>query len=323
MSDIIAQLGWDFCKSECKHLAVYIRAVFPTGTNLNACWLSQGTFAPIVGNGHHFELGVGINGHATFWECDESDFSAYLDGYVTHMFGASTFRSFDMPGLPMSRYALLKGITGTVDAGDLAYSGTLSALGDVNTACINTSCAARSEIILDFIYSACNWKFGLGYAFSGQSAESSNCCSVGSSDSSSSLYGFKGGTGLVEIKYKLVDKTVFSGVLATPVTPALATFDAEKDESVATKDSGAYSYGMDTDGADMATDSFTLPNLSCNTSGLMGSQILNKVFAHIDYVWTDSCWQPELGILGSVGFGSGSKTTAQYWDLGVRLGFAF
>src|SRR6185436_1681238 len=77
----------------------------PTGNKPEGEFL----FEPIVGNGHHWTLGVGFNAHAMLWrsECDDSCFGFYLDANITHLFSTCQRRAFDLctPGAN-SRYML-------------------------------------------------------------------------------------------------------------------------------------------------------------------------------------------------------------------------
>jgi hypothetical protein len=54
----------------------------------------------------------------------------------------------------------------------------------------------------------------------------------------------------------------------------------------------------------------------------MNSQILNKIFGHIEYNW-DTLYKPKIGIIGSYGFGNDKYFTALYWDIGGYIGFSF
>lgn len=325
LADIIFQLGWDFLKEDSKHCGIYLRLVFPTGTDLNRYW-AQYVFSPIIGNGKHFEFGAGLSFHGKLFECNDSDLSANFDGYITHMCGANSFRSFDKNGYPMSRYALLKQLKYNIDAENkFQYngSGNIVALGDLNNQCINTSLNIRGEAILDFIYTAFNWELGLGYALSGQSGESINTCNESclNSNLNEYFYGYKGKSGLTDFILNTNNTTLIPNN-TTPVTIDMATFSAQTDANVSINGtSGAYLYGSLTKSGPSSVDLFKLPDINC--SGLMGAQFLNRIFAHIDYVWRDNCWQPEFGILGSFGFQPSKYLTAVYWDMGARIGFAF
>lgn len=89
---------------------------------------------------------------------------------------------------------------------------------------------------------------------------------------------------------------------------------------IAEGDNAIYSYGTDVSVDDAA---FVIPNTQFNSSCLMSAQVLNKLFMHIDYIWKEYELQPEIGIIGSVGFVPQGKPTANYWDLGARIGLAF
>jgi hypothetical protein len=342
-ADIHLQLGYDFYKHDDKHFGVYAKAVIPTGTKLDDCW-AENTFAPTVGNGRHFELGGGISGHMQLWEGDDSEFTAYVDGYMTHMFKATQRRTFDLPGLPMSRYALVKDLSfdSTIslatpnqptsytiadnnNSGDAYKYNGLKALGDVNTASVDISVAVRGEAMLDLIYGYKNWEFGAGYAFSGQSRDKMTCYNENTTDGHT--YGFLGDAGTASIIF-LGNGGAGTAKAATFLNPTEGAFGggtqiyAKTSSAVANKDAGAYTYGNNADPLPASdTNTFTLPQ--CNHSGLMNGQILHRIFGHVDYVWSDCSWMPQLGILGSFGFSQDSYRTAEYWDLGARFGFSF
>lgn len=107
VSDLRLALGYNFLLREHAHLGCSIRAAAPTGTLREAEFL----FEPIVGNDHHWELGVGVSGHVDLW-CDEErdrKLGFFLDGIVTHMFASTQKRSFDMCNNGNgSRYMLLQ-----------------------------------------------------------------------------------------------------------------------------------------------------------------------------------------------------------------------
>jgi hypothetical protein len=96
--------------------------------------------------------------------------------------------------------------------------------------------------------------------------------------------------------------------------------------------SGAYLYGQsvgvdDANGDDYIgtteEDVFLLPEINNNESGLMGAQMLNRLFGHIEYAW-DTLYTPKIGLFGSYGFGSSKKYfTAWYWDVGCYVECSF
>lgn len=104
LSEIQVVLGSDWWQCEDYHFGFNIRGSIPTGTRPRGEYL----FEPVVGNGHHFELGGGLTGHYTFYrdcECDRSA-GVWFDLNVTHLFSTRQCRNFDLCQSPNSRYML-------------------------------------------------------------------------------------------------------------------------------------------------------------------------------------------------------------------------
>ncbi len=358
VADLPIQLGYDFYKCDNKHFGFYLRAVIPTGTDIDQDYAAY-LFQPVIGNGGHFEFGVGASGHAELWSNDDNAFNAYVDGYLTHMFAENQFRIFDASGLPMSRYALMKELTyvaaPTGDADNYQYNHVLKMLGDINNATGDVSCDVRGEFMLDLVYTHCDWEVGAGYAFSGQSHEKMDQDSV-SSSSNNYLYGYKGNSFEDEMYVTVGEDAVdyFNGanskawlhnivtssdvptlaasplvlanVSAAAVVDGTGVFGVQtNNDVVAGKAGGAYLLGTlsgDTAAEDtVAADVFQVPDI--NNSGLMDGQQLHRIFGHVDYVWSNCDWMPYLGVVGSIGMSPDSYKTASYWDVGARLGFSY
>lgn len=321
LADIPLWLGYDFCKSDANHVGAYLKFVIPTGTQVNECFV-QTTFNNFIGNGRHFEFGIGLSAHTNFWVCDESSFGIYGDAYITHLFGATQTRTFDLPGLPMSRYALVYNVTGA--EGALA-TGKIQALGDVNVVDTAVTAAAHGEVVVDLIWACKNFEAGIGYSYKGQSAEKGDC-SPCSSDGAPGNFAYVGnapqryfGVGVSSDKESdaLVKNTKADATAETTTSPFWLDTPTGLVSSVSNGENPAMVYG---ENAAIANALVQLPNTEGNSSGFMPAQNLNLIFGHLDYVWRDCAWQPEVGILGSIGFG---KHTAAYWDIGGRIGFAF
>ena len=86
------------------HAGIALRVVIPTGTHVNGEYV----FQPIVGNGHHWELGANGNIYVLLWE-NESQ-TKKLTGHalanLTYMFKTSQMRCFDLFDKPNSQYML-------------------------------------------------------------------------------------------------------------------------------------------------------------------------------------------------------------------------
>jgi hypothetical protein len=107
LSDIEWALGYNFLSCEDFHYGVLARGSLPTGNKPNSTCL----FEPIVGNGKFWTLGGGLTAHGVLWrdcQCPDRTVSFYLDANITHLFSSHQRRSFDLVGLPNSRYALIE-----------------------------------------------------------------------------------------------------------------------------------------------------------------------------------------------------------------------
>jgi len=93
VSDIQIALGWDFFLGECGFAGLNIRCAAPAGNRSKSIFL----FEPIVGNGHHWELGAGFAGRGLIWEKDgQQQLSFFGELNMTHLFSSKQRRSFDL-----------------------------------------------------------------------------------------------------------------------------------------------------------------------------------------------------------------------------------
>ena len=113
VAELTAALGWNFINHEHGTLGFNVRIAAPTGNSPEACYL----FEPIVGNGHHWELGGGVNSRWCMWRSHDQadDLSFYFDANVTHLFKTHQCRTFDLNCKPLSRYMLAMKFTDNVE----------------------------------------------------------------------------------------------------------------------------------------------------------------------------------------------------------------
>ncbi len=325
LADVLFWTGYDFYKSDERHLGTYIKFVLPTGTIVDETFITH-TFNNFIGNGNHFELGVGCSAHTNLWASDESVIAIHGNAYISHVFNTCQIRSFDLPGLPLSRYALLYQID---EIDHKKTVGEIQALGDVHIIDGIVNAAAHGELVLDLIWATENVEAGVGYSYKGQTAEKiANSCSfekkqyayvgkapqqnigVGVSSSDETLATIGDTAGLV---ISPPGSTVNPVTAITTTSPFwlgektnLVSFVGEKNP--------IHEYGKNT-----PTEEGII-QMPQTAKEIMPTQQLNLFFAHVDYTWRDCSWEPEVGIIGSVSFG---KQTAAYLELGGRAGFAF
>lgn len=93
-SDIQIALGYNAYRSSNAHFGLNIRGSIPAGNKPNPTFL----FDPIIGNAHHWELGLGLSWHIDAWfsKNEKSNFSIYSDLNITHLFKDTQCRSYDL-----------------------------------------------------------------------------------------------------------------------------------------------------------------------------------------------------------------------------------
>lgn len=218
VAEVTAALGWNFLACENYHLGLEVRAAAPTGTRPAGCYL----FEPVVGNGHHWELGVGLTSHWNmFCNCDQTaSFGIYIDGNIQHLFKARQCRTFDLCNKPLSRYMLATQFTKNVQrliAGgqfgcnppsdakipDSQFAKVYMPLANITTIPVDVSADVQGELVIKFATTWCNWQWDLGYDFWGRSCEKIcprfDCCK--DTGLASNLYALKGNAYMFGMSY--------------------------------------------------------------------------------------------------------------------------
>lgn len=167
LSDIQCILGYDLVKQENGHAGFNLRMGIPTGTRPDSEFL----FEPIVGNGHHWELGLGFDGKGLIWEREGTQQTyLYFALNAVHLFKTKQRRSFDFfnnsidvqTGCPQSgfgsRYILVKEFNA-----DGLYDGTVLPAINVSTLCCEVWNSIQFDIALMFAYQQPGFGFDIGY----------------------------------------------------------------------------------------------------------------------------------------------------------------
>lgn len=164
LSDVQIALGYNVVADDIHHAGFNFRLSIPTGNRSQARFLLE----PIVGNGHHFEAGVGFSGHWIVWEKDtHQNLGVYLDINMTHLFASRQVRSFDFikRNDPCddynfgSRYILMK----EFDAAGNYNGTTIPALNRTTLAC-KSHYNFELDMALMLGYSSCWVDLDFGYS---------------------------------------------------------------------------------------------------------------------------------------------------------------
>lgn len=329
-------LGDDIIRQPKYHVGVFLKMSAPTGNEPNPEWI----FNPVVGNGHHWEFGGGLDAHWTFWSKDEQCLQAYATGSITHLFNDHQWRSFDLKTTvgddvcysgAFSRYILLKEFD---NAGN--YNGNLTNAISFTTRKIDSSFGVQGDATFRLLYKNCGWAFGVGYNVFGRSAETIKGPYELADDVKGKHFGIKGLTGTCAREYvngaftgaaqtlnstesqtrmfNLVDPDTHENVEEfTMVDNFKLLLDSQTGDQFVTWDS------PNPPPSPLETTKYiarnSVPYVPVEDSDILFQGIprliTHKVFAHLDYQWDTCChcWQPFVGVGGELEFAQSNGCT--------------
>lgn len=299
-------LGWNFINCPLGHLGINIRGSIPAGTRSKAIYL----FEPIIGNGHHPEIGVGFTSHALLWEKDGNQMiNIFCDINLTHLFASRQRRSFDLinPADPQNldfqgfatRYILAKQFLNGI------YSGiTLPAI-DITTLECDVSAAIQMDFVLMASYEHGGYVVDLGYNAWFRSREMiSNRDPI-----PNNTYALKG-----------IQNVAGPGPLGAQATQSTATIFGNDfaDQALV---------------ADLNPPIYFNDNMIDESSAQASRGFTHKFFGDFGYTWNDCMhWvSPFFGIGGEVEFEGlnprqdikANKNSISQWGVWVKLGFGY
>ncbi len=156
VADLYAAIGFNPIAHEDGFFGFNVRLTIPTGSRLTGTYL----FEPILGNGRHVEIGIGLDGRFRVWEkLGEQELSIRIMGNFMHQCSAQQRRTFDLQCNNFgSRYILLKEFD---TAGN--YTGSLTP--SINHTTLD--CRVRADLYTDIVvmgyYTYNNIECDLGY----------------------------------------------------------------------------------------------------------------------------------------------------------------
>lgn len=174
-AEIQLALGWNFLLADWYHLGVNVRTSIPAGNKPHGEFL----FEPMVGNGHHWEAGIGISGHvmAINHEDTGEQFMIHGDINLTSVLSSQERRSFDIKNKPNSRYMLaakfntnnpdnLRGtVDGTPTQPNFLFAGTYTPVANLTTLDIDVHVGLQVDLalMLSYIHERSSWNIGYGF----------------------------------------------------------------------------------------------------------------------------------------------------------------
>ncbi len=328
-SDIQGALGYNAYCTNWSHFGFNLRGSIPAGNKPNPMIL----FDPVIGNGHHWELGAGLSWHATPWVSeDELDyFGMYSDLNITHLFKDTQCRSFDLFNAQDcsrnlcdknlgNRYTLVERFfapeSTDVHVNDspisVQYQGNLLPTINVTTLPTQVSFPVQVDFALMFVYHRfCDLDINWGYNLWFRAAEKLHCRDRLCENSyalkgDAQIFGFDSNNPL-KLSATQSMATIFSGQKGGNFAGTLYANDnvdnpvrADNTSDVAltqlnTTDSVDFGIAQ----ADINTSSPVKLLTDCDInedSALMPRALTHKVFVNIGRVWRDHTRAPFVGI---------------------------
>lgn len=348
LAEIQVAFGYDFLLAPSYHTGLEVRCSIPIGNEPIAEFL----FEPIVGNGHHGELGIGLTSHCCFWSdsTKERALNAYLDANISHLFNAHQRRTFDLKGMPLSRYMLamdmrapVTNLIATTDSESVVpqsqFKYRFTPVANITTIPVHSKIDIQADIALKFAYTQENIQWDIGYNFWAISCEklcrqSSCCCSHGFDNGwalkgDSFVFGFsENATGTISalgvpLAVSQSNATIFKGTNNWPDGIGSAAWNQnpgidtpkglayDSDEQNLVTHQIPYSATWDNVYTSSAPRIISAQDLDMCSAQAKG--LSHKVFTHLNYTFNAcSTWIPYLGIGGEVEFGKNSHDACRY-----------
>lgn len=336
LSEIQLALGYNLLFEDDYYLGLQLRGSIPTGSRPTGEFL----FEPIVGNGHHGELGMGVCAHWRFWQdaCCDRSFGLFLNAYATHLFATHQRRTFDLKGKPLSRYMLamrvrpqvddlLIGVNGAFEQPTMQFKNVYAPVANFSTINVFVGSPVQLDIALKCAYIRENIEFDLGYNLWYRSCErirtmSTPCCPFRFEETwalkgDSFVFGFPNNAGVIAqqgaaLSATQSDATIFQGTNNYP--DGLAN-DVWNQNAGIDKPMGL---GFNTNLQNLVTHDYnsvapTWQNVYSSLSpvlikeqdldiqGARTGGLSHKIFAHFNYTaWQCHPWTPYIGFGGEL-----------------------
>jgi len=335
-AELRGELGWNYLHED-YHFGFNVQSAAPTGKRPHG----EFAFETQVGNGKHWELGVGLNAHWTMWrsEDDEKHLDFVFEGDVTHLFNASQTRTFDLVGKPNSRYMLAEkmnlrpttdlfgnttagGATGGTQATS-QFNAEYSPVANFSTRDVNVSIGVQGDIVAMINYTCHGLSWDIGYNYWGMSHEHIELrdCENGpvfpantwALKGDAQVYGFNATTSTaIPLSGTESLATIHQGTnipkAAGTITEPNTNLGVDLAQFAQTTAAGdiiiTTTPGGDTQIQTSIQPVFiTIDNLNLEGAETRGSS--NKLFTHLSYTWVDrEDWIPYIGIGFNAEFGN-------------------
>lgn len=341
-------MGYYCEQNDTSRLGIQLYGVGPTGIRPSGEYL----FEPYIGNGHHWEVGFGIEGQYYFTGTAHSPCSiscAWL-ATISHLFKTHQIRTFDLIDKPLSRYMLAEKLGTPIVDGLQSSSGTvpsaqfqnrLTPVANITSLPVFASVAVQGDAVFAFSARYHNTTIDIGYDIWAQSREALSFIDLTSVLFDGKTWALKGdahvfgfvptSTTAVALSATQSKATIHSGT--NPTAPAISRNDGVDNAQGACNAPASilvFAPNTPSAGINQINSSFNPVFISLSDLDIHGAQtkgLSQSLFMHIDHTWHDRRYcTPYLGLGGQVewrGFHSYHASCLSQWGLWLKGGITF
>ncbi len=338
LADFRVAIGYNFVQRDQLICAFQGLLTGPTGNKSEGEYL----FEPIIGNGHHWELGGSLRLFGIPWYSQEMDKKIIIscDASFMHLFGANQRRTFDLKNKTFSRYMLaerldspifnnLKGGGATPSA---QFRNEYTPVANLTNTKVESSTTMQIEItaMLTFVSDYFSWD--IGYNFWYQNCEHLKVRDAHILDNNSSwalkgdsfVFGFDRGAtgagplaGAVPLSATQNKATIYSGLNFPDNSASEASLNPNIDNPLPATGDGTGGSASNPLSANLNSSLLNIQTSIqpifisfgdldvCDRNAQGRSQ---KLFTHFNYTWKNrELWVPFIGLGGEVEFGQNEK----------------
>lgn len=341
LSEIELVLGYNPVLAPQHHFGFNLRVACPTGTRSKGHYF----FEPVVGNGAHWQLGIGFTGHAIFYENVDTckRFGVYADANICHLFASRQRRSFDLDRAGVfSRYALLEKMVTPAPVGlslgslftpaDNQYDRVLLQAINVTTLPADIAVAVQADFTIKCAYWYKNMSVDIGYNAWARTAETIS----NREQFPAYTYALKGdaqvyGFDLVNNGFIPLNATENSSTIQNgqgTLNADLENRNVDNAQPAFYNGNPLYTSSTGLDTIRGSLQAILLHNCDINDiSGLSPAAVTHRFFVHLSYDFTPARTFviPYAGLGASVEIdGTDAKTRSSFskWAVWIKGGFA-
>lgn len=341
LSEIEIVMGYNPVLAPQHHFGFNVRLACPTGTTSK----SRYVFEPVIGNGGHWQLGIGFTGHAIFYDNPDTckRFGVYADATISHLFSSRQRRSFDIDGAGVfSRYVLLEKMVAPAPVGLSLTSSFVPAANqyqrelipavNVTSLFADISVAIQADFAIKMAYWYKNMSIDIGYNAWARTAE--DICNR--EKFPAGVYALKGdalvyGFDMVDALFVPLNATESRSTIQAgqgiPNT-TLENMNVDNAQAAFFNTNPLYATTAALDSVRGSLQAILLKNCDLHDlSGVSPTAITHKFFVHLSYDFKPVCYVfvPYAGLGASVEIdGSDTKTRSGFsqWAVWLKAGFA-